>query len=92
MENLTFSLEDGFYVCFYEGPSGAIQLIFDQMTQIEFLGDAGFGIFDSLSSSEGGVSIYKTKHLLKYINMTGLKTIKIKCTNNPTKAGINIGA
>jgi hypothetical protein len=42
------------------------------MTQIEFLGDAGFGIFDSLSSSEGGVSIYKTKHLLKYINMTGL--------------------
>jgi hypothetical protein len=42
------------------------------MTQIEFLGDAGFGIFDSLSSSERGVSIYKTKHLLKYINMTGL--------------------
>ena len=29
MENLTFSLEDGFYVCFYEGPSGAIKYIND---------------------------------------------------------------
>lgn len=89
MKNLTFSLEDGLYVCFYEGSSGAIQLIFDQMTQVEFLGDAGLGIFDSLSSSEEGVCIYKTKHLLKYINMTGLKTVKIKCTSQPLQAIIN---
>lgn len=89
MKELNFEFEEGFYTCSYEGSSGAIQLIFDTMTQVEFLGDAGLGMFDSLSSSEGGVSIYKTKHLLKYINMTGLQTIKIKCTSDPLKAIIN---
>jgi hypothetical protein len=89
MKELEFIFDEGFYICLYEGSSGAIQLLFDTMTQVEFLGDAGLGMFDSLSSSEGGVCIYKTKHLLKYINMTGLKTIKIKCTSKPAQAIIN---
>lgn len=88
--DLKFNFDNGYYVCIYEGQkSGAIQLIFDDVAQVEFFGDAGLDMFDSLSSSEGGVCIYKTKHLLKYLNMTGLKKVKIKCTKDPLKAIIN---
>ena len=89
MKELEFKIERGFYECIYSGQSGSIQLVFDIMTQVEFLGDAGLGMFDSLSSSEGGVCIYKTKHLLKYLNMTGLRNVKIKCTTKPSQAIIN---
>jgi hypothetical protein len=88
--DLEFKYDNGYYVCTYAGlKSGAIQLIFDEMAQVEFFGDAGLNMFDSLSSSEGGVCIYKTKHLLKYLNMTGLKQVKIRCTKEPLKAIIN---
>jgi len=50
-------------------------MAFDKTTQVEFLGDAGLGIFDSISSSEGGSLIYNTTHLLKYISMVGLSRI-----------------
>lgn len=87
---LKFNYDNGYYVCIYdELKSGAIQILFDKVAQVEFFGDAGLDTFDSLSSSEGGVCIYKTKHLLKYLNMTGLKKVKIKCTEEPSKAIIN---
>lgn len=89
MQNLEFTQENNSWICIYSGNSGAVQMAFDKTTQVEFLGDAGLGIFDSISSSEGGSLIYNTTHLLKYISMVGLSRIQIKCSNKPTQAIIN---
>lgn len=89
MQNLEFTQEKNSWICIYSGNSGAVQLAFDKITQIEFLGDAGLGIFDSISSVEGRSVIYNTAHLLKYISMVGLDRLQIKCNNKPTQAIIN---
>lgn len=83
MAELTFNLENGWWVCDYTGASGSIQMKFQEEAQIHFLGDAGLNEFVLLTSDLGKSCIYNTKHLLKYLNTTGLKTVRIKCSKEP---------
>lgn len=83
MTELTFNLENGWWVCDYSGASGAIQIKFQEEAQVQFLGDAGLNEFVLLTSDLDKSCIYNTKHLLKYLNTTGLNAIRIKCSKEP---------
>lgn len=93
---LDFQLIDGYWVCMYNGSSGALQLFFDTESSIEILGDAGLNstynltnkVFAKLDSDLDGCR-FISNHLLKYINMTGLTEIKIICSSKPKYAIIN---
>lgn len=93
---LDFQLIDGYWVYTYSGPSGALQILFDTDSSIEILGDAGLNttydlpnkVFAKLNTDVDGCR-FKSRHLLKYINMTGLSEIKIVCSSKPKYAIIN---
>lgn len=90
MEQLQFQLKDGWYICDYQGASGAIQIIFAEEAEVCFLGDAGLNEFGTLSSNIKEQCIYNTKYILKYLNTAGLTTVRIKCSKKPENAIINI--
>lgn len=89
MQELNFTNENGYWVSEYSGDAGAIQLLFDKESQIEFLGDAGLGIFTIITNYNDKLCLYRSKHLLKYIDMTGINKLQIRCSEQPIKGIIN---